>query len=36
LRTTSEALLRLIGERWSIESWHWIRYTPLHVDKHRY
>ncbi len=25
LRTTPEALLRLIRERWSIESLHWIR-----------
>jgi hypothetical protein len=23
-------------ERWSIESWHWIRDTQLHEDKHRY
>jgi hypothetical protein len=23
LRTTSEALLRLMRERWSIESWNW-------------
>jgi hypothetical protein len=36
LRTTAEALLRLIRERWSIESWHWIRDTQLHEDKHRY
>ena len=36
LRTTSEALLRSIRERWSIESWHWIRDTQLHEDKHRY
>ena len=36
LRTTPEALLRLIRERWSIESWHWIRDTQLHEDKHRY
>jgi len=36
LRTTPKALLRLIRERWSIESWHWIRDTQLHEDKHRY
>ena len=36
LRTTPEALLRLIRQRWSIESWHWIRDTQLHEDKHRY
>ena len=36
LRTCPEALLRLIRERWSIESWHWIRDTQLHEDKHRY
>ena len=23
-------------ERWSIESWHWIRDTQLHEDDHRY
>jgi len=36
LRTTPEALLRLIRQRWSIESWHWIRDTQFHEDKHRY
>jgi hypothetical protein len=36
LRTCPEALLRLIRERWSIESWHWIRDTQLHEDRHRY
>ena len=36
LRTTPEALLRLIRQRWSIESWHWIRDTQLHEDKHCY
>jgi len=35
LGTTPEALPRLIQERWSIESWHWIRDTQLHEDKHR-
>ena len=23
-------------DRWSIESWHWIRDTQLHEDAHRY
>ncbi len=36
LRTAPEAMLRLIRERWSIESWHWIRDTQLHEAKHRY
>ena len=36
LRTTAEALLRLVRERWSIESWHWIRDTQLNEDDHRY
>jgi len=36
LRTSPEALLRLIRQRWSIESWHWIRDTQLHEDRHRY
>lgn len=36
LRTTPEALLRLVRNRWSIESWHWIRDTQLHEDAHRY
>ena len=36
LRTTPEALLRLVGDRWSIECWHWIRDTQLHEDAHRY
>ena len=30
LRTTPEALLQLVRDRWSIESWHWIRDTQLH------
>jgi len=25
-----------VRDRWSIESWHWIRDVPLHEDKHRY
>ena len=36
LRTTPEALLRLVRERCSIEGWHWIRDTQLHEDAHRY
>ena len=36
LRTTPEALLGLVRERWSIESWHWIRDAQLNEDKHRY
>ena len=36
LRTTPEALLRLVRDRWSIECWPWIRDTQLHEDAHRY
>ena len=36
LRTTPDALLRLVRDRWSIEGWHWIRDTQLHEDAHRY
>jgi hypothetical protein len=36
LRTTAKALLRLIRQRWSLESWHWISDTQLHEDAHRY
>jgi predicted transposase YbfD/YdcC len=36
LRTTPEALLQLVRDRWSIEGWHWIRDTQLHEDTHRY
>ena len=36
LRTTPEALLQLVRDRWSIEGWHWIRDTQLHEDGHRY
>ena len=36
LRTTPEALLQLVRDRWSIEGWHWIRVTQLHEDAHRY
>ena len=36
LRTTPEALLQLVRDRWSIEGWHWIRDIQLHEDAHRY
>ena len=36
LRTTPEALLQLVRDRWSIEGWHWIRDTLLNEDVHRY
>ena len=36
LRTSPDALLRLVRERWSLESWHWIRDTQLQEDHHRY
>jgi len=36
LRTTPEALLQLVRDRWSIEFWHWVRDTQLHEDAHRY
>ncbi len=36
LRTTPEALLQLVRDRWSIEAWHWIRETQLREDAHRY
>ena len=36
LRTTPKALLRLVRERWSLESWHWIRDTQFREDAHRY
>jgi hypothetical protein len=36
LRTTPEALLQLVRDRWSIEGWHWITGTQLHEDDHRY
>ena len=36
LRTTPEALLQLVRDRWSIEGWHWITGTQLHEDAHRY
>jgi len=36
LRTTPEALLQLARDRWSLESWRWIRDTQLREDAHRY
>ena len=36
LRTTPDALLQLVRDRWSIEGWHWIRDTQLQEDAHRY
>ena len=37
VRTTPEALLRLIRQRWSIENeWHWARDVQLGEDAHRY
>jgi hypothetical protein len=36
LRTTPEALLQLVRDRWSLEGWHWIRDTQLQEDAHRY
>ena len=36
LRTTPDALLQLVRDRWSIEGWHWIRDTQLQDDAHRY
>jgi hypothetical protein len=36
LRTTPEALLQLVRNRWSIEGGHLIRDTQLHEDSHRY
>jgi predicted transposase YbfD/YdcC len=36
LRTSPEALLQLVRDRWSIEGLHWIRDTQLHEDAHRY
>jgi hypothetical protein len=36
LRTDPEALLRLVRDRWSIESWHRIRDSQLHEDAHCY
>jgi hypothetical protein len=36
-RSTSDALLRLIRQRWSIEiEWHWARDAQLGEDAHRY
>ena len=36
LRTTPEAVLQLVRERWTLESWPWIRDTQLREAHHRY
>ncbi len=37
LRTSPKALLRLVRQRWAIESqWHWPWDTQLGEDAHRY
>ena len=36
LRTTTKALQQLVRDRWSLESWHWIRDIQRHDDVHRY
>lgn len=37
IRTTPDALLRLIRQRWSIENeWHWARDAQLGEDAHHY
>jgi len=37
LRTTANALLQHVRDRWSIEtSWQWVRDTQLREDAHRY
>ena len=37
IRTTPEAVLRLVRQRWSMENeWHWARDAPLGEDAHRY
>ena len=37
IRTSPDALLRLIRQRWSIENeWHWARDAQLGEDGHRY
>jgi predicted transposase YbfD/YdcC len=37
IRTTPEALLRLVRQRWSMENeWHWARDAQLGEDAHRY
>ncbi|QEY31007.1 hypothetical protein EVJ50_00795 [Synechococcus sp. RSCCF101] len=35
LRTTQTALLELIRDRWSLDSWDWIRDALLREDNHR-
>ena len=36
MRTTPEALLQLVRDRWRDKSWHWIRNTQVQEDSHRY
>jgi hypothetical protein len=36
LRTTPEALLQLVRDRWSLVGWHWIRDTQLPHVAQRY
>jgi hypothetical protein len=36
LRRTPAALLQLARGCWGMESWHWIRDTQLHEDRHSY
>jgi hypothetical protein len=36
LRTTPEAMLQLVRDRWRIEGWYLIRDTQLHEDAYRY
>ena len=37
IRTTPEAVLRLVRQRWSMENeWHWARDAQLGEDAHRY
>jgi hypothetical protein len=36
LRTTPQALLQLVRDRWRIEGWHLIRDTQLLEAAHRY
>ena len=37
IRTTPDALLRLICQRWNIENvWRWVRDAQLGEDAHRY
>jgi hypothetical protein len=35
-RAGSRQEVQLVRNRWSTESWHWIRDTQLHENAHRY